>query len=429
MRYQNYRYTSLLNTDTSLCAPLTDHITTDYLVVGGGVAGLHAAKYLIEQWCQVTLIEKNICGWGMSWRSGGFLTPDSELGLRQIETIYGKVIAKKLRDYGEAGQQSIVSNIKQHDLYCDLKDEDSLLLWIGKAGLQAVHEEEQVHKEYWFDAEFINLAQLRTKNTAHCYTGGVRYTNCYAINPAQYCQELKTYLISQWVRIYEFSEIKTIESHKVTTNLGSITFKESIRCVGKTDRKLNKDKAANTYGIMNYITVSEPLTAEQIHDIMPLGNCMCRDTQMVFNYYRITGDNRLVLGGWDAFNSFQPFEIYHDHVIKGVIKQIWKAFPSLSDVHFDNYWSGRIEATKDLMPMIGRDMQFSNHLWVQWCVWLPWAAASGRHAAQQLLGELTDPDLDTVFNPSRPFLIWLQTNNLILKPIVFGLSNAKVMFG
>lgn len=429
MRYQNYRYTSLLELGNDLCKPLTDHITTDYLVVGGGIAGLHAAQYLIWQWCGVTLVEKNICGWGMSWRSGGFLTPDSELWLRQIETIYGKDIARKLRDYGESWQQSIVNNIKQYDLYCDLRDEDSLLLWLGKSGLQAVHAEEQVRKEYWFDAEFVEREQLRTRNTAHCYTGGVRYDNCYAINPAQYCQELKTQLIQDGVRIYEFSEIKKIWPHRVETNLGSVTFKESIWCLGKTDRALDRDKAANTYGIMNYITISEPLTEQQIRDIMPLGNCMCRDTQMVFNYYRITGDNRLLLGGWDAFNSFQPFEIYRDNIIKSVIKQIWKAFPSLSDVHFDNYRSWRIEASKDLMPMIGRDMAFNNHLWVQWCVWLPWAAASGRHAAQQLLGELTDPDLDAAFNPHRSSLSGIQTNNLILKPVVFGLNHAKTMFG
>jgi gamma-glutamylputrescine oxidase len=429
MRYQNHRYTSLLELGNDLCAPLQDHITTDYLVIGGGVAGLHAAKYLIEQWHQVTLIEKNICGWGMSWRSGGFLTPDSELGLRQIEAIYGKHVARKLRDYGEAWQQLIVHSVQKHKLRCDLRQDDSLLLWLGKSWLEEVHSEEQIRKQYGLDAEFINRKKLLTKNTAHCYSGGVRYTNCYAINPAQYCQELKTYLITQWVRIYEFSEIKKIESHKVTTNLGSITFNKSIWCLGKTDRSLDAKKAANTYGIMNYITISEPLSSQQIHDIMPLGNCMCRDTQMVFNYYRITGDNRLILGGGDAFNSFQPFDLYQDLTIQSVIKQIRDAFPSLRDVHFDTYRSGRIEATKDLMPMIWRDTTFTNHRWVQWCVWLPWAAASGRHAAQQLLGELTDPDLDAVFSPHRPFLIWLQTNNLILKPIIFGLSNAKVMFG
>jgi hypothetical protein len=35
----------------------------------------------------------------MSGRSGGFLTPDSELGLRQIEQRYGKDMAKKLREF------------------------------------------------------------------------------------------------------------------------------------------------------------------------------------------------------------------------------------------------------------------------------------------------------------------------------------------
>ena len=49
MRYQNRRHTSLLELGNDLCKPLQDHITTDYLVIGGGVAGLHAAKYLIEQ--------------------------------------------------------------------------------------------------------------------------------------------------------------------------------------------------------------------------------------------------------------------------------------------------------------------------------------------------------------------------------------------
>lgn len=35
----------------------------------------------------------------MSGRSGGFLTPDSELGLRQIEETYGKELARQLRDF------------------------------------------------------------------------------------------------------------------------------------------------------------------------------------------------------------------------------------------------------------------------------------------------------------------------------------------
>lgn len=66
----------------------------------------------------------------MSGRSGGFLTPDSELGLRQIETKYGHELAQKIRSFGEHGQQSIVRNAKKNAFYCDLRQQDSLLLGI-----------------------------------------------------------------------------------------------------------------------------------------------------------------------------------------------------------------------------------------------------------------------------------------------------------
>lgn len=428
MRYQNRRYLTLIELWQSICKPLTEDITTDYVIIGGGVAGLHAAKYLSEQWLQVTLIEKNICGGGMSWRSGWFLTPDSELWLRQMEQIYGRECAHKLRDFGEAGQQDIVTNIKDLNLWCDLKNDDSLLLGLGTSWAKDVEAEYNIRCSFGFASDLINQQELRQQNTANCYTKAVRYKNCYAIDPAQYCQSLKAHLITQWVRVYEFSEIKKIESHKISTNQWSVTFKKSIRCIGKTDPKLDTHKAQNTYGIMNYLTISEPLNECQIRDLMPLGNCMCRDTQLVFNYYRITGDNRLLLGWGNPFNSFQPFEVYQDQSIKAVIRDIRRAFPSLSNIHFENYRTWRIEATKDLMPMIGADITHPNHHWVQGCVWLPWAAASGVHAAQQVLAEPSDADLDRIFDPQRKFMIPLQTNNFILKPIIFGLSNAKAMF-
>lgn len=428
MRYQNRRYLTLIELWQSICKPLTEHITTDYVIIGGGVAWLHAAKYLSEQGLQVTLIEKNICGWGMSWRSGGFLTPDSELWLRQMEQIYGRDCAHKLRDFGEAGQQDIVTNIRNLNLWCDLRNDDSLLLWLGKSWAKDVETEYHTRCSFGFPSDLIEQEELRQQNTANCYTKAVRYKNCYAIDPAQYCQSLKAYLITQWVRIYEFSEIKKIESHQVSTNQWSISFKHAIWCTGKTDRNLDADKSKNTYGIMNFLTVSEPLNECQIRDLMPLGNCMCRDTQLVFTYYRITGDNRLLLWWGNPFNSFQPFEVYQDQSIKSVIRDIKKSFPSLSNIHFDHYRSWRIEATKDLMPMIGPGDTHPNHHWVQGCVWLPRAAASGVHAVQQILGETTDADLDRIFDPRRKFMIPLQTNNFLIKPFVFGISNAKAMF-
>jgi hypothetical protein len=32
---------------------------------------------------------------------------------------------------------------------------------------------------------------------------------------------------------------------------------------------------------------------------------------------------------------------------------------------FDAYWNGRIETTKDMMPIIDQDVSHDNHRWVQ----------------------------------------------------------------
>ena len=428
MEYQNRWYLSILNLDNIICSPLEADITTDYLIVWGGVAWLHAAQALLDRKCKVVLLEKSICGGGMSGRSGGFLTPDSELWLRQIEKRYGRELTKKIRNFGDNGQSTIVDNIHRYALHCDLRDEDSLLLGIGEKGKKAVLQEYQDRSDFGFDAEHINEKTLKKHNTWCCYTTGVRYTNCYAINPMQYCQELKKTLIKKWLQVHEFTHVHQLQTHKAITNKGSVTFKHAIVCAGKAESAIFPTQAKNIYGIQNYIAISEPLTDTQITSMMPSGECMCRDTQMVFTYYRLTGDKRIVLGGGSAVSSFQPFEILSEHTIYRVIQGFKREFPAFKNVLFPSYWSGRIQATRDLMPIVDHDTHHPHHMRVQGAVWLPRAAACGRFAVEKLFHE-EDTDLCKVFNQNRSFFVPFTTNSVLLKPFIFGISNAHAMFG
>jgi len=428
MEYQNWWYLSLLwvSNNIDICPTLEKEISTDYLIIWWGVAWLHAAQALIKKKCSVTLIEKSICWWGMSGRSGWFLTPDSELGLRQIEESYGEKLAKKIRAYGSDGQQSIVKNITHHDLHCDLRQEDSLLLGIWASGKKAVKTEHADRKRFWLSSELIDADSLKKHNSWKCYTEGVRYTDCYAINPMQYCQELKQQLMKQWVKFYEFTHVHGLEKHYAKTNLWWITFKKAIICSWKAEEDIFPGHAKHTYGIQNYITISEPLHRSQTMEMMPSGDCMCRDTNLVFTYYRLTGDRRIVLWWGTPLSSFQPRDIFHASTISSVISSFKKTFPSLNHVEFPHYRSGRIEASKNLMPLIGPSKRFDNHIRVQGAVWLPRAAACGQFATDMMHDE-ADKDLQNVFSYDRAFTYPRMTNNILLKPFLFGISNAKAM--
>jgi len=425
MEYQIWRSSYLMQTKWWVCPPLTGEYTCDVVVVGGGMAGLFAAKTLIEAGKKVILIEKNICWWWMSWRSGGFLTPDSELWLRQIEQRYGKEIAKQIRDYGQWWQDAIVELARQQKFNCDLQDEDSLLLWRKKEWSQAVQEEYEARKEYGYDGTYIPNDELYQHTTGKYYTSGVRYSNCFAINPMVFCQEMKYYLQQQGVQVFEYTTLQSYSHNYVKTSRWSIHCDHIIFSMGKVTQEVHKEFAKDTYGIQNFITMSEPLSDEMVNELFPQGKLMCRDTKLAFTYFRFTGDNRLVLGGGNMLTAGIPFDILYPYGIQQVIREIKDIYPNIQPFAFDNYRNGRIETTKDMMPIIDHDTAHDNHLWVQWCVGLPRAAASGRFAAEQLLGK--EQPLAPLFKRDRKFWIKRRSNSAFIKSFLYGANNLYTM--
>ena len=54
---------------------LTEKVTADVAIIGGGVTGMSAALHLAEAGVQVVVLEAKSPGWGASGRSGGQLNP------------------------------------------------------------------------------------------------------------------------------------------------------------------------------------------------------------------------------------------------------------------------------------------------------------------------------------------------------------------
>lgn len=425
MEYQTWRSSYLMQTKGWLCPPLEWEVVTDVVVVGGGMAGLFAAKTLIEAGKKVVLLERNICGWGMSGRSGGFLTPDSELWLRQIEQRYGKEIAKQIRDFGQWGQDAIVELARTEAFNCDLQSEDSLLLGWKNKWEKEVKAEYDVRQEYGYDGTYIPRSELYKHTEGRYYTAGLRYAKSFAINPMVFCQDMKYFLQKKGVQIYEQTTIQSYTHNFIKTSRWSVRTNHIIFAVGKVHKPLHAEFSKDTYGLQNFITMSEPLSDDIVNQMFPQGKLMCWDTKLAFTYFRFTGDNRLVLWGGNIVNAGMPIDILNPSAIKKVISEIKSIYQNMKPFAFDVYRNGRIETTKDMMPIIDQDQEHDNHRWVQWCVGLPRAAASGRFAAQRLLWQ--ESVLSPLFKRDRKFWITWRSNNAFVKSILYGANNLYAM--
>lgn len=379
----------------------------------------------MDQRTRVVLLERNICGGSSTGKSAGFLTPDSELELSQLLRRFGPQGARDLWGAATHGIEIITSAVQRHGIVCDLVQQDSLFLGNGKDGWKSVQEETGAQKQLGYPQTIYTSQELPSVLGSRGYSGGVRYSGTYGINPLRYAQGIKRILLERGVQVYEAAEVTAIEDHTVRTHLGSVTADQIIFCADKLKPSLTR-YAQNIYHSQTFLSISEPLEEEDIAKTFPDEPLQCWDSDLVYTYYRLTGDGRLLIGGGSKLTAFSRQDLTTPRVISDVIRRLKRRFPCIEHVEFIQYWPGRIDTTRDLLPTVLRDERCPWIHYVLGCVGLPWATFCGDFAARHILcdGKCDAYIYYRYFNVDRGFLLPLWLQKIVAKQILFSLNNA-----
>jgi gamma-glutamylputrescine oxidase len=428
---QNWWFTTLLLHPGKHCPPLSKNVKCDVLIVGGGLSGISAAAEFLGKGLSVVLIEKNIVGGGSTGKSAGFLTPDSELELHQLVRRYGTDAARDIWQMPCRGIERVVQAIKKNDIQCGLIEQDSLFLGIGKGGKAAVDSELECRQSVGFtDQQTYDGAALKSILGAENYTAGIRYGGTYGINPLMCMQGFKNRCIEAGMQVYESTEMERLEDHTAYTHGGSVTADRIIIAVDKLEPIISP-LAGEIFHAQTFMSVTEPLTDKDLSLLFPSGKQMqCWDSRLVYSYFRLTGDNRLLLGGGSALSTFHREAYNNQTVIKRVIRRFKNHFPFLKDLSFIQYWPGLIDTTRDLLPVIAKPPTQPHLQFILGIVGLPWAAFAGSFAARNILGT-GDEDYKKYypyFSNRRHFMLPAGLAKVIGKPAVFSLSNGWAKF-
>lgn len=400
--------------------PLPGSTGCDVAVIGGGVAGLHAALRLATDGADVVLLERSFCGGGTSGRSSGFITPDSELQLDSMIRRFGEAEAAVLWGIAEAGVALIAGTAREHELQCDLLAPDCLFLGVGRRGARSVRAEARAREALGYPSTLYEEADLPAVHPGG-YQAGVRYGGTWALDPLRYCQGLRALLRERRVRIHEDTEVGGLSGATAISARGSLSARHLIVCIDKLPKRFNPRAWRKYYHAQTYLTISEPLTPRDLGHLFPEAPLQCWDTRLVYTYYRLTGDNRLLLGGGSPLTTFAPREIRSPRVIESVIRGFRKRFPALRHLEFVAYWPGLIDITQDLLPLAAADPENPSIRYVLGPAGLPWAAWCGDYAAGQVSGGGA-PDFSRFFGWERNQLVPDALETVIGKPISFTLD-------
>jgi gamma-glutamylputrescine oxidase len=324
-----------------------------------------------------------------------------------------------------SGVAHIKNNILSYELVCDYQVQDTFIAASSNKGFaQEVAPEFEMLRSFNYESTLYTQDEITHVLGSEDFCGGVRYPGTFGINAYLYLQSMAQILRTQGVEIYEESPALSISGNTVTTAHGSVTAQYIVSCMDRWSPDLAILKPDVTT-MQTYLLCSAPLKEHEIKAIFPDKPLMVWDTELVFNYFRLAYDNRLLLGGSNLFNTYVS-KAGHDNyaVFKKLSNYFKKKFPQVS-CEFQYMWPGLIGVSKDIMPLAGRDKKNPALYSIAATAGLPWAAALGRYSAESLLeGRF---DFDQYFSPYRHFSYGPLVQKVLGKKITFALSHITTL--
>ncbi len=425
MILQDWWFTTLLGTRDPIRPPLKGDVKCDVLIVCDGAAGIAAALRLVKSGKMVIMLEKNIFGGSSTGKSAGFLTPDSELELSQLLRKYGHQGARDLWGVAAKGVDIMVDTIKTHKIDCDLQVQDCLFLGKGASGWKDVQDEVDARAKLGYSSTVYKEAEVPSVIGSNAYSGAIRYKGTYGVNPLLYAQGVKQVLLEGNIEIFESSDVLSWKGNTVFTHLGSVTAEKIIFCIDKPKPNITKF-SRDVYHAQTFLSISEPLGDSDIAKLFPDGPLQCWDSDLIYTYFRLTGTKRLLVGGGDLLTTYAKNDTTTPRVMDKVINGIKETIPSLKPLRFIQYWQGRIDMTRDLIPTVLVDPEHPWAHFVLGCVGLPWATFCGDFAARNVMDdrEIDSEKFYQYFSPNRSFFLPVWLESILGKRIVFTVNNA-----
>ena len=331
--------------------PLMGDVSADVCVIGAGYTGLSAALELAEAGYKVVVLESATVGYGASGRNGGQICSGFSSGQDKLEAQLGAADARRCFVMSEEAKQIIKDRIARHRIDCDLRW--GYLHTIAKPsqfdGLKAWKDEWD--ELGYTDTTILTKADLEEKLATQIYHGALREGGAGHFHALNYCLGLARAAVDAGAVIHGQStviDVDTGASPTARTATGSVRARFMVIAgnayLGRTVPALY----GKVMPVTSYIITTEPLGENRARALIRDGEAVA-NTNFIVDYFRITGDTRMLFGGRASYSTLEPPNLgaYMRPRMTGV-------FPQLKDAKIDHAWGGYIGITYNRIPDCGR---------------------------------------------------------------------------
>jgi glycine/D-amino acid oxidase-like deaminating enzyme len=343
-------------------APLEEEVEADLLVVGGGLTGLWAALLAREEEPdrEVVLLEGERIAFGASGRNGGFVDASLTHGIENGVARWPDEMPA-LERLGRENFAAIKETVARHRIDARFEETGELAFATAPHQAASIPEIVEAAQAYGWPAQALSAKEAQSEVHSPTYHGAASLPEGRGVvDPARLAWGLADVSRATGVRIFERSPVTRLA--RAGAGLLAATPDGGVRArraVLATSAFPPLVRAIRRYvvPVYDYALVTEALDPERRASIGWAGRQGLTDLGNQFHYYRLTSDDRILWGGYDAvYNFANGIGPRHDErpasfdLLAG---HFFETFPQLEGLRFTHRWGGAIDTCSRFSVLFG----------------------------------------------------------------------------
>lgn len=344
--------------------PSLDHdVSTDVLIVGGGITGSLIAHQCVADGYRTVLIDKREIAHGSSSATTSMLQYEIDVPLHKLIEMIGE-------DGAVASYRACFDSIdtlgklsKKIRSKCGFKKKRSLYFAAFKKDVESLRTEFSVRKQNGFPVKWVEAAEIERSFGLVGSHGGILSDQSGSFDAFQFTHDLLTYNTKLGLKVFDKTDIRKVDPRgsgiaAMTEHGNTIKARKIIYCTGFESVNTIKDKFVDllsTYAIVGEVDETSP---------SEINETLFWNTAEPYLYMRTTDDGRFLIGGEDEeFVDAAKRDSLLTAKAEKLEKQAKKLFPQ-RPFRTDFAWAGTFGSTKDGLPYIGEHPNFPHSYFV-----------------------------------------------------------------
>ena len=328
---------------------LSQDISVDLVVIGGGYSGVAAALQAAQRGASVCVLEAEDFGFGGSGRNVGLANAGLWLPPAEIRKHLGQAQGDRLVALLAQAPSRVFDLIAQHDIQCEPVRNGTLHCAHSSKGFADLQTRHRQLSQDGAPVELLDQAEATWRTGSSAFHGALFDPRAGTIQPLGYVRGLARAAVAAGAQLHAQTSALNMRHEngvwQVETAGGTVRAKALIQATNAYHQDL--PASSQTYVPVNYFQyATDPLPKDLRDTILPGGEG-CWDTGLIMTSFRMDQAGRLVIGAMGNLNHFASFA--HKSWIQ---RKLAELFPAIAGQSLTAGWHGRIAMTSDHIPKI-----------------------------------------------------------------------------